>query len=55
MSVQTGQSSNLAFADDLILFCEASVKQAKVMKECLDRFSEASGNKVSLDKSRIYL
>lgn len=28
--------SNLAFADDLILFCEASVEQTTVMQRCLD-------------------
>ena len=46
--------SNLAFADDLILFTEASVEQAQVMKWCLDRFCAASGSKVNVDKSKIY-
>ena len=46
--------SNLAFADDLILFCEATVDQARVMQRCLDSFCAASGSKVSIDKSRIY-
>lgn len=45
--------SNLAFADDLILFCEATVDQARVMQRCLDSFCAASGSKVSIDKSRI--
>lgn len=35
--------SNLFFADDLILFGEASIEQAKVMKYCLDLFYSASG------------
>lgn len=39
---------SLAFADDLILFCEASTYQAQVMISCLDRFSRAPGSKVSL-------
>ncbi|XP_021729754.1 uncharacterized protein LOC110696708 [Chenopodium quinoa] len=34
--------SHLAFADDLILFCEASVEQAMCMKRCLDKFCAAS-------------
>ena len=46
--------SNLAFADDLILFAEASVDQAQVIRECLDKFCAASGSKVSFDKSRVY-
>lgn len=46
--------SNLAFADDLILFCEASVQQAEIMMQCLNRFCAASGSKVSTAKSRIF-
>lgn len=46
--------SNLAFADDLILFCEASAEQAVIMQRCLNLFCEASGIKVSIDKSRVY-
>lgn len=46
--------SNLALADDIILFCETYVDQAKVMKSCLDMFCAASGSTVSYDKSRVY-
>lgn len=46
--------SNLFFADDIILFAEASVEQATNIQECLDRFCCASGPKVSLPKSRLY-
>ena len=46
--------SNLFFADDIILFAEASCEQAAVIKDCLDRFCAASGQKVSLAKSTIY-
>ncbi|KAL5832772.1 hypothetical protein ACOSQ3_016446 [Xanthoceras sorbifolium] len=35
--------SHLFFADDLILFGEASDQQAAVMKTCFDCFCEASG------------
>ena len=46
--------SNLFFADDIILFAEASLDQANVIHDCLDRFCNASGQKVSLAKSRVY-
>ncbi|BBH04509.1 transposable element gene [Prunus dulcis] len=45
--------SHLFFADDLILFREASIHQAKLMKHCLDLFCGASGQQVSFEKSRI--
>ena len=46
--------SNLAFADDLILFCEASLDQAGVLQQCLSNFCAASGSKVNVDKSKVY-
>lgn len=46
--------THLFFADDLVLFSEASQDQIKVIKECLDKFSAASGQKVSLSKSQIF-
>lgn len=46
--------SNLAFADDLILFAKASVDQAKIIDSCLNQFCEVSGSKISVAKSRIY-
>ncbi|BFG18451.1 hypothetical protein CerSpe_047250 [Prunus speciosa] len=45
--------SHLFSADDLILFGEASIHQAKLMKHCLDLFCGASGQQVNFDKSRI--
>jgi len=45
--------SHLMFADDIILFAEATVEQAKVIKQALDTFCEASGQKVSASKSKI--
>ncbi|BFG41163.1 hypothetical protein CerSpe_274360 [Prunus speciosa] len=47
--------SHLFFADDLILFGKASVNQAIVMKNCLDGFCRLSGQKVSFEKSMIYV
>lgn len=46
--------SNLFFADDIMLFAEASVDQALSIGSCLERFCKASGQKVSLAKSIIY-
>ena len=42
------------FADDVILLGKATNEQAQVVKMCLQKFCEASGQKVSQEKSRIY-
>ncbi|XP_021771780.1 uncharacterized protein LOC110735912 [Chenopodium quinoa] len=46
--------SHLAFADDLILFCEASADQELCMKGCLEKFCKVLGSKVSFDKSCVF-
>nr|GME00746.1 splicing factor 3B subunit 2 [Ipomoea batatas] len=46
--------THLFFADDLVLFAEASQDQITVIKQCLDVFSKASGQRVSLNKSQIF-
>ena len=46
--------SHLAFADDLILFSEASEEQSELMMAWLDNFCGASGSKVSIEKSKVY-
>lgn len=46
--------SDVCFADDLILFAEASISQIRVIRKVLERFCEASGQKVSLEKSVIF-
>ena len=45
--------SHLFFANDLILFGEASTVQASLMKQYLDEFCNLSGQKVSFEKSSI--
>lgn len=45
--------SHICFADDLILFAEASVSQVRVIRKVLDNFCLASGQKVSIEKSKI--
>lgn len=44
--------SHLFFADDLLLFMEASINQAIVVKHCLDQFCSASGQKINLASRR---
>ena len=46
--------SHICFADDLILFAEASVAQIRVIRGVLESFCKASGQRVSLEKSKIY-
>ncbi|XP_074313583.1 uncharacterized protein LOC141648767 [Silene latifolia] len=46
--------SNLFFADDMVLFAEAAVDQATIITRVLDIFCRASGEKVSLSKSRVF-
>ena len=48
------QMSHLMFADDVVLFGEASVEQARVVKNCLHIFCEAYGQRVSSQKSSVY-
>ncbi|CAL8164027.1 unnamed protein product [Prunus armeniaca] len=54
-SSQSGPAiSHLFFADDLVLFVEASANQAKIMKSCLDLFCSASGQVVMRIGKRTY-
>lgn len=46
--------SNLFFANDLILFGEATKHQAEVMNEVLGEFCTFSGHIISKEKSLIY-
>ncbi|XP_028776836.1 uncharacterized protein LOC114733531 [Neltuma alba] len=46
--------SHLFFADDLLLFAEAGLEQAGVLKACLDDFCETSGERVNASKSRVF-
>jgi len=42
------------FADDVVLFGEASREQAQLVQDCLHEFCSASGQRVSMLKSNIY-
>lgn len=46
--------SHLFFADDLVLFGEASLENAQVMQRIIDQFCVFSGHKASASKSKIY-
>lgn len=46
--------SHLFFADDMVLFSEASLEQIEVIKNCLDLFCNISGQKVNYEKSSIF-
>lgn len=46
--------SHLFFADDMVLFAEATEEQMGTIKRCLNLFEEASGQKVSLQKSQMF-
>lgn len=46
--------SYLFFADDLVLFAEASISQAKILKWCMDEFCNQSGQTINFEKSIIY-
>nr|KYP61260.1 Putative ribonuclease H protein At1g65750 family [Cajanus cajan] len=44
--------SHLLFADDILLFCQASEDQAQLVASILGEFSRSSGLKVNLNKSQ---
>jgi len=46
--------AHLAFADDLLLFAEASLEQINYINIIMDFFCRSSGQKVSKEKTRIF-
>ena len=46
--------SHLFFTDDLIIFAKVDEDSCEAISEVLDEFCEESGQKVSMEKSRIY-
>lgn len=55
LQVERGtQVSHLLFAEDMLLFTEATIKQLSIINSCLDRFCEHLGQKVSVAKRKIF-
>ncbi|XP_057811785.1 uncharacterized protein LOC131026023 [Salvia miltiorrhiza] len=46
--------THLLYADDILIFCRASTRNAKTIKHILEYYGELSGQVCSLEKSRIY-
>jgi len=43
------------FVDDIMLFCEVSLKEVKRVKKILDLFMEASGMEINKEKSCTFI
>ncbi|XP_061371295.1 uncharacterized protein LOC133313895 [Gastrolobium bilobum] len=54
VGVKGPQISHLVFADDLMIFMEASEEQLDVLMKCLCLFEEIFGQKLSVDKTTIF-
>ena len=46
--------SHMVFVDDLILFADASLEQATLIQNVLNLFCRSSGQKLSMEKSRMF-
>ena len=46
--------SNLLFADDSLVFCQANQREVQVLMEILDLYASASWQCINLEKSSIY-
>jgi len=54
LSTTSPHISHLLFADDVLLFTKARKSQLRFIKDLFDKFSQASGLKINLSKSRAF-
>ncbi|XP_057774769.1 uncharacterized protein LOC130993749 [Salvia miltiorrhiza] len=54
MSRANNFPTHLLYADDILLFCKASTKNARTIRNILQRYGELSGQICSREKSHIY-
>lgn len=47
--------TNLAFADDLLVFCKGDTTSVSIVKDVMDQFAALSGLQANLNKSSIYM
>ena len=46
--------TNLVFADDSLIFCQANKDEVQVVSDTLQLYAEASGQCINLEKSSVY-
>ena len=46
--------TNLLFADDSLLFCQAIQNEREAIMEILQTYAKASGQSINLEKSSVY-
>ncbi|KAM6552088.1 hypothetical protein CsatB_001896 [Cannabis sativa] len=46
--------THLMFADDIILFSEASIREARTLLDCLNSYCQCSGQSISFPKSSVF-
>lgn len=54
ISRNSPQISHFMYADNLVIYCKATLAEAQSVKECLNTYCEWSGQKINWDKSEIH-
>lgn len=53
MAPSAPEISNLCFADDTVLFCQASWREAEEVVRILENYAQASGQIINIEKSSV--